>query len=73
MFALLVSCVLAGVLGFAAHRASVCTVRAVAEMTHSKTGYMLASIVKSAIWVFAITIPVFLLVPQTATASVAGN
>src|SRR5689334_16422318 len=66
MFALFVSCILAGVLGFAAHRASVCTVRAVAEMTHSKTGYMLASIVKSAVWVFAITIPVFLLAPQTA-------
>ena len=66
MFALIVSCILAGILGFAAHRASVCTVRAVAELTHSKTGYMLASIVKSAVWVFAITIPVFLLVPQTA-------
>lgn len=67
MFALIISCILAGILGFAAHRASVCTVRAVAEMTHSRTGYMLASIGKSAIWVFAITIPVFLLVPQTAT------
>ncbi len=67
MFALIVSCILAALLGFAAHRASVCTVRAVAEMTHSRTGYMLASIGKSAIWVFAITIPVFLLVPQTAT------
>ena len=67
MFALVVSCILAGILGFAAHRASVCTVRAVAEMTHSRTGYMLASIGKSAMWVFAITIPVFLLVPQTAS------
>lgn len=65
MFALAISCVLASILGFAAHRASVCTVRAVAEMTHSGTGYMLASIVKSAVWIFAITIPVFLLVPQT--------
>lgn len=67
MLVLIVSCILAGILGFAAHRASVCTVRAVAEMTHSRTGYMLASIGKSAIWVFAITIPVFLLVPHTAT------
>jgi uncharacterized membrane protein YedE/YeeE len=71
MLALIVSCILAGILGFAAHRASVCTVRAVAEMTHSRTGYMLASIGKSAMWVFAITIPVFLLMPQTAT-SVTG-
>jgi uncharacterized membrane protein YedE/YeeE len=66
MIALIVSCILAGILGFAAHRASICTVRAVAEMTHSGTGYMLVSIIKSALWVFAITIPVFLLVPQTA-------
>ena len=66
MIALIVSCILAGILGFAAHRASICTVRAVAEMTHSRTGFMLASIVKSALWVFALTIPVFLLVPETA-------
>lgn len=65
MVALIVSCVLAAVLGFAAHRASVCTVRAVAELTHSRTGYMLASIGKSAMWVFAITIPVFFLMPQS--------
>lgn len=62
---LIASCVLAFILGFAVHRASVCTVRAVAEITHSGTGYMLASIAKSAMWVFAITIPVFLLMPQT--------
>ena len=67
MLNLIIACILAGILGFAAHRASICTVRAVAELTHSRTGYMLASIVKSALWVFAITIPVFLLVPQTAT------
>ncbi len=66
MLSLAVSCVLACILGFAAHRASVCTVRAVAEMTHSRTGYMLASIGKSAMWVFAVTIPVFLLIPQSA-------
>jgi uncharacterized membrane protein YedE/YeeE len=67
MIALIVSVILAGILGFAAHRASICTVRAVAELTHSGTGYMLVSIVKSALWVFAITIPVFLLAPQTIT------
>jgi uncharacterized membrane protein YedE/YeeE len=66
MLNLLIACILALILGFAAHRASICTVRAVAEFTHSGTGYMFASIVKSALWVFAITIPVFLLLPQTA-------
>ena len=53
MVALVLSCILAGILGFAAHRASVCTVRGIAELTHSGTGYMLISIVKSAFWVFA--------------------
>jgi hypothetical protein len=61
MLNLIIACILAAILGFAAHRASICTVRAVAEFTHSGTGYMFASIVKSALWVFAITIPVFLL------------
>jgi uncharacterized membrane protein YedE/YeeE len=67
MLNLIIACILAGILGFAAHRASICTVRAVAELSYSRTGYMLGSIVKSALWVFAITIPVFLIVPQTAT------
>ena len=67
MLSLTIACILAAILGFAVHRASICTVRAVAELTHSRTGYMLGSIVKSALWVFAITIPVFLLLPQTAT------
>ncbi|HWV55579.1 YeeE/YedE thiosulfate transporter family protein [Pseudorhodoplanes sp.] len=68
MLNLIIACILAAILGFAAHRASICTVRAVAEFTHSGTGYMFASIVKSALWVFAITIPVFLILPHTATA-----
>jgi hypothetical protein len=67
MLNLILACILAAILGFAAHRASICTVRAVAEFTHSGTGYMFGSIVKSALWVFAITIPVFLLMPQTAS------
>lgn len=64
MLLLLLSCFLAGILGFAAHRASVCTVRAVAELTHARTGYMLASIGKSALWVFAITLPALFLSQQ---------
>lgn len=68
MLNLIIACILAAILGFAAHRASICTVRAVAEFTHSGTGYMFASIVKSALWVFAITLPVFLILPQSATA-----
>jgi uncharacterized membrane protein YedE/YeeE len=62
--ALILACVLAALLGFAAHRASVCTVRAVAEVISSRTGHMLASIGKSALWVIAVTIPVILLMPS---------
>jgi uncharacterized membrane protein YedE/YeeE len=82
MAAVVLACVLAAMLGFAAHRASVCTVRAVAEVVSSRTAYMLASIVKSVLWVVAITLPIFLLMPSaganlggwplTATAVVGG-
>ena len=57
--ALAVAIVLAFVLGFAAHRASVCAVRAVAEFQHSGTGFMAASIVKSMLWVILVTLPFF--------------
>lgn len=60
---LILAIVLALVLGFAAHRASVCTVRAVAEIMHSRRAYMLVSIGKSVLWVWAVTIPVFWLAP----------
>jgi hypothetical protein len=51
MFAvpLVIACLFAGLLGFAAHRESICTVRAVAEIFSARTGYMLASIVKPAV------------------------
>jgi uncharacterized protein len=66
MAALLIACALAFVLGFAAHRASVCTVRAIAEVVGARTAYMLASIGKSAVWVIAITLPFFWLMSMTA-------
>jgi uncharacterized membrane protein YedE/YeeE len=63
MVALIVSCLFAAILGFAAHRASVCTVRAVTEFVFSRTGYMFLSIAKSSIWVSVVTFPFFLLMP----------
>lgn len=63
MIALLIACILAAVLGFAAHRASICAVRGVAELMHARTAYMMWSITKSALWVFALAIPFFLLTP----------
>jgi uncharacterized membrane protein YedE/YeeE len=52
------SLMLASVLGFVAHRASVCTVKAVAEAVTTGKGYMFLSFFKTVLWVMAITIPV---------------
>lgn len=65
MVTLVVAFVLAAILGFAAHRASVCTVRAVAEVLSSRTVFMFGSVIKTVLWVSAVTIPVLWLVPST--------
>jgi uncharacterized protein len=64
MTLLILAVALALVLGFASHRASVCTVRAVAEIMSSRRAYMLASVGKSVLWVWAISFPFFWLVPS---------
>ena len=64
MEGLAISLVLAMILGFAAHRASICTVRAVAETMHSGTAFMFASIGKSILWILAVTLPVYWLFPN---------
>ncbi|MEO8667179.1 MAG: YeeE/YedE thiosulfate transporter family protein [Bauldia sp.] len=66
MLAIAVAFLVALVIGFAAHRASVCTVRAVGEVMGSGTGYMFFSILKSIFWVTVITVPVFFLVQDSA-------
>lgn len=53
MTSAVVSLLLAAVLGFAAHRAGVCTVKAVAEVLGSGRGFMLVSIGKTVLWVIA--------------------
>ena len=58
---------LAMILGFAAHRASICMVRTIAEIMSARTGYMLVSIGKSVLWVWAVTIPIFWLMPALGT------
>ena len=63
---LAIACLCAAVLGFAAHRASICTVRAVAEIMSARTAFMLASIGKSVLWVVALTLPFFWLMPAAA-------
>src|SRR5271155_4246862 len=61
---LVVSCILAAVLGFAAHRASICNVKAVAEVISTGRFYLLAGIFKSVVWVFVLTVPFLLLMPS---------
>lgn len=63
---LVIACLLAFILGFAAHRASICTVRGVAEFMHVRTGHMMWSIAKSALFVLALAVPIFLLTPAAA-------
>ncbi len=63
---LVISCLCAALAGFAAHRASICTVRAVAEIMSARTAFMLASIGKSALWVAALTLPFLWLMPAAA-------
>lgn len=63
---LVLAIVLGGILGFAAHRASVCTVRAVAEVMGSRSAAMFTSIGKSWLWVWAVTIPVLWALPAAA-------
>ena len=62
---LVFSLVLAALLGFAAHRASICTVRAVAEVLSTRRAYMLLSFIKTILWIIAITMPLIWLLPAT--------
>lgn len=54
-------------LGFSAHRASICTVRATAEVLSTGSVRMFSSFGKTVIWVFIVSIPVFLLFPAHAS------
>lgn len=66
---LALSLLLAALLGFAAHRASVCTVRAVAEVLSTRRAYCLASFLKSILWVLVVTLPLIWLMPRTSVAA----
>jgi uncharacterized protein len=64
---LVVAIVLGCILGFAAHRASVCTVRAVAEVMSARSANMFAGVGRSWLWIWAVTIPFLWLTPAAAT------
>lgn len=61
-----VTLMLAAFIGFASHRASLCTVRAVAELLGSRQGYVLASFAKATAWVSMIYGTLLLLLPASA-------
>lgn len=52
--AISLSILLAAILGFAAHRSSVCTVKAVMELVSTRRAFMLASFWRAALWVMVI-------------------
>jgi len=58
-----VSLMLAAAIGFTAQQASLCTVRAVAEVLSTRRGLMLLSFVKTVLWVFVLTQLLLLLWP----------
>lgn len=62
---LVVSLLLAGILGFSAERASICTVRAVAEILTTRRAFMLLSFAKTVLWVMVVTLALGWLVPVT--------
>lgn len=50
----LLSVLLAATIGFASHRASLCTVRAVAEVMNARSAYMFLSFAKAVLWASAV-------------------
>jgi len=63
---LVVAFALGFILGFAAHRASVCTVRAVAEVMSARSATMFAGVGRSLLWIWAVAFPFLWLVPAAA-------
>ncbi len=59
-----ISFALAALLGFAAHRASICTVKAVEEVLTTRRAFMLLSFGKTILWIMAITALLLWAVPE---------
>jgi hypothetical protein len=61
-----ISLPLAVLLGFAVHRAGLCTVRTVAEIFSTRRAYMMVTMLKTVLWVMAVSVPIFLFLPDAA-------
>jgi hypothetical protein len=57
---------LAALVGFAAHRASLCTVKAVEEVISTRRGFMLLSFAKTMLWVAGVTFVILWVWPEIA-------
>jgi hypothetical protein len=55
-----ISLPLAALLGFGVHRASLCTVKTVVEIFSTREIYMLKAMLKTVLWVMAISMPILL-------------
>ena len=55
-----VSLLLAALMGFAVHRASLCTVKTVAEILNARKAYMMLTQIKAVLWVVAVSMPILL-------------
>ena len=64
-----ISLPLAALMGFAVHRASLCTVRTMAEIFSTRRAYMLAAMLKAVLWVMAVSVPILLFLPDTVTSN----
>jgi uncharacterized membrane protein YedE/YeeE len=60
---MIVAILLAGLVGFAAHRANICSVRAVEEVLTTRRAFMLLSFVKASVWVIGITLVTVWILP----------
>ncbi len=66
---LVISLALSGLVGFAAHRASFCTVKAVTEILTTRRAFMLVGFAKTALWVMLITLILNWIVPTAPSSS----
>ena len=62
----IVSLLLAALMGFAVHRASLCMVRTVAEILSTRRAYMMSTMLKAVLWVMAFAVPILLFLPESA-------
>ena len=62
------SLLLASLLGFAAHRAGICNVKAVEEVLTTRRATMFASFGKTVLWTMVVTLLLLFLLPETRAA-----